>query len=397
MVGYSIKRFLRKPTLPIAVLLFATVLSYILCMLHVAVEQEKKNYQEMYRSIPVPVYITNLTGTAFDHLAAPGWVMDAVEIYLDNYITDPQASARITADSIKIEDSVLYDQELTGITSLSMAGELAQVTNDNIMWLGFDESILQSDTLICIIPESMIQNSGNCPASVSMKFEHIIYSYPQLEAEVKSIELTFLLAGTHKNNSGIYCPISVVEHITSKLDLEIKYDQIKGTLIDNYTMDELRDAASVWFVEPTLNGTLTPWEYYGYSYYPYALKIDESQLRAADEKLHNSLAMNNMCSLLVFGLSAIFGCLIGFLVVHSRKREISLMRTLGTPNWMIYVSFIVEQIASVAFGILIGGAKYFWKPESRLAALLILYFIGLFPALLVVMRTDLILTIKEDE
>lgn len=397
MLGYSLKRFLRRPMFAVVVLLFATVLSQIMCMLQVAVEQEEKNYQEIYCTIPVPVYISNLSGTAYDNLDAPSWAMNAVEVYLDNYITDLQASARIIADSVRIEDNVLYDQELTGITSLSIAGELAQVANDSISWLEFDEKILQSDNLICIIPESMFPDSTDWPTAVSMCFEHIIYSFPELETEVKSVELTFTVAGTHKNNSGIYCPIAVVEHITSKLGLEIKYDQVRGTLIDNYKMDELRNIASKWFAEPVLNGTQTPWGYSGYTYYPYALKIDDSQLRAADEKLQNSLTMNSVCSIMIFCLSASSGFLIGFLVVRLQKHEISLMRTMGTPKRTIYGSLAFEQILSVVLGILLGGSYFSWQPIERLVIFFGIYVVGLSLSLLIFLNTDLLATIKEDE
>lgn len=398
MIKYTWRRFCRTPVPAIAVALFAAILAAVLCGLQAANEQEENNYQEICRTVPVTVSVSNLSGTSTDDLLAPTWVMDAMRLFLDAYVTDIQAKASTVADSVTIGDKATYAQELVGITSLTVAGELAQAAEDIVTWQnGYDEDVLQTGTLACILPASMIPETEALPETVQMHFENIVYNANEETTRKYSLDLTFTVAGIHQNNSVIYCPIAVVEHIKSQLKQELRYDRIGGVLIHNEKLEEMRGAALKWFAEPNLSGELTPWDYSGYNYYPYALKIDDSQLRAAEETLENSLTINRLCSILVLVLSAGAGFFIGFLLIRSRKREIVLMRTMGTPNGKIYTSFAVEQITCVLLGVLLGGTPYRWRPIGRLGIFLGIYFTGLSMALLIFLYTNLLTTIKEDE
>lgn len=398
MVRYTLKRFLRAPVPAIAVILFATILSTILCGVQAANEREEMEYRQICRTIPVDVYVSNLTGTSIDNLSAPRWVMDAMRLFLNDHVKDLQGKASVDIHTIAINDEPHYNQMLVGITSLSAAGELAQGSQELVTWQdGFDESFLQGTELVCILPETMVPDGTQMPISVQLHFESNRYNASQAQFDKFEIDRIFRVVGVHGNNSGIYCPLAVVEILLSQLDRELVYDRVGGVLIDNFGIQELRDAASKWFVEPSLSGKTTPWDKNGYSYYPYALMIDDSQLRAAEETLETSLTINRICTMLVFVLSAGAGFLIGFLMIRSRKREIALMRTMGTPNISIYGGFAFEQMLCVVLGTLLGGSAFRWQPEGRLLTFVCIYFVGLTVALLIFLHTNLISTIKEDE
>lgn len=398
MVKYTLKRFLRAPVPAIAVILFVTILSTILCGVQAANEQEEMEYQQICRTIPIDVYVSNLTGTSTDNLSAPRWVMDAMRLFLNDHVKDLQGKASMDIHTIDIDGEPHYSQMLTGITSLSAAGELAQGSQELVTWQdGFDESVLQGSELVCILPETMVPNGMQMPLSIQLHFESNRYNADQAQFEKIEIDRTFMVVGVHGNNSGIYCPLAVVESLLRRLDRELVYDRVGGVLIDNFGIQELRDAASEWFAEPNLSGKTTPWDKNGYSYYPYALKIDDSQLRAAEKALETSLTINRICTMLVFVLSAAAGSFIGFLMVRSRKREISLMRTMGTPNISIYGGFAFEQMLCVVLGVLLGGSAFRWQPEERLLTFVCIYFGGLTVALMILLHTNLLATIKEDE
>ena len=84
-------------------------------------------------------------------------------------------------------------------------------------------------------------------------------------------------------------------------------------------------------------------------------------------------------------------------MIRSRKREIMLMRTMGTPNKQIFGCFALEQAAYVLVGVLIGGFPFLWKPFDQITIFVIIYTIALSTALLVFLRKNLLTTIKEDE
>ena len=113
--------------------------------------------------------------------------------------------------------------------------------------------------------------------------------------------------------------------------------------------------------------------------------------------MRNSLTINKICTTLVFVLSAGAGFFAGFLVVRSRKKEIALMRTMGTSNSSIFVCIVFEQMLCVVLGTLLGGSYFLFQPVVRLAAFVGIYFVGLSIALLVFLYTNLLTTIKEDE
>ena len=164
-------------------------------------------------------------------------------------------------------------------------------------------------------------------------------------------------------------------------------------------MAEFRAEARRWFAEPNPLGEKTPYEGNEFlqKYYPFALSINDELLQRAVATLQTSMTTNQICTAIVLGLAAASGFLIGFLMVRNRKKEIALMRTMGTPNRSIYVCFASEQMLCVALGIALGGSYNAWQPADRQGTLAATYFVGLTAALLLFLRENLLTTIKEDE
>ena len=84
-------------------------------------------------------------------------------------------------------------------------------------------------------------------------------------------------------------------------------------------------------------------------------------------------------------------------MIRSRKREIALMRTLGTSNRIVCMELEIEQILCVAAGVIIGGSYSLWEPLGQLCLFAGIYIAGLTAALLVFIRANLLATMKEDE
>ena len=128
-----------------------------------------------------------------------------------------------------------------------------------------------------------------------------------------------------------------------------------------------------------------------------ALDINDYQLTQADLTLRNSMRVNELVTLLVFVASAVAGFLVGFLMIRTRKREITLMRTLGCSNGRIYVEFAWEQLLCILLGVLIGGGYTMWQPMWKLALFVVVMFVGLSAALIVFLNNNLLTTAKEEE
>ena len=84
-------------------------------------------------------------------------------------------------------------------------------------------------------------------------------------------------------------------------------------------------------------------------------------------------------------------------MIRSRKKEIALMRTMGTGNLAVFFGMLFEQMACVLLGAAIGGAFSLWQPIQRIGLFVGIYAVGLMIALVVFMSTNLLSSLKEDE
>lgn len=401
MLSYVMAQIKRRPVPAMAVLLFAAILSTVISGLYAARDKAQENYEEFYRTVPVTVTATDLKGDQWDDLTARRWIYNVftTQFELGDYLKDVQVKAKVynfDINSVEINGEPASVDSLIGVTGLTIDTKLLNAGENAVNWLdGYDSSVLQSDEPVCIVPEKYFsEESGIAIFSFASK------SYRNgAVVDVRKDERTLQVVGTHSvDSSTVYCPFSVVKQIYDKLEkVDISINAISGTMIDNHKIDEMWEVAEDWFVRPNPTGQKTPWGKNGYVYYPFALKVDDSQLKAAAETLQNSLAINEICTTLTFALSAVAGFLIGFLMIRSRKREIALMRTMGTPKLRIYGGFALEQLLCAVLGAVLGGAYFLWQPVERLAAFVGIYFVGLSIALLIFLNTKLITTIKEDE
>ncbi len=397
MILQIINRFRRAPMQAIAVILLASVLCASLCGLHAANISAQLHYEQTCATVPVKLIVTNLSATRSDGLEAPSWVTKVftsriTKNNLKEYVTNVQLKAAIKINTLTIGDKSIGDQSLVGITDLEISGELSQ--GSSITWLdGYDESVFGSDELVCVVPESLLTENVALgqKANVHTVFSEPFYPYAENDE-------TLTVVGTHKaNDSYVYCPYEVLSDIYDSLGKPDEVDAVQATLIDNSLQEEVREIANNWFAVPNPTGEQTSWRYKYYFYYPYALDIDNDLLVSAERTLKISLLINELCAVLVFALSAGASFFVGFLMIRSRKREIALMRTLGTPTWSVFLSFAAEQLLCLAAGIAIGGGFFGYEPPERLIAFAAVYFTGLCIALVIFLCKNLMTTLKEDE
>lgn len=390
MLSYLIKRNLRRPLSGLLVILFGLIMTLSLCALQTANEAAQARYDQMYDSIPVEVSVTNLSGTRSDNLEIPGWVMGLFDgegvftLDLADFVTDLQVKLRLP-----ITEGPAHT--LIGISSLEIASELSQEQNGSVIWRdGYDESILQSGDMVCIVPESLSERN-----KIRLVFQHKLDS-----GEFREYECGLTVVGTYVSDKGegmLFCPLEVTEIIHQKLGQDRQIDAIRGRLKNNRDLAAFEKQAGYWFASPNPTGAKTPWNFGGYAYYPYALDVDDSLLKAAALSLENSLFINGVCTWLILVISAGAGFFISFLMIRQRKREIALMRTLGTGTGSILAGILVEQTALLLVGAVLGGVWFGWNPKERIGLFCGVYFAGLISALAVFLKNNLLRAIKEDE
>lgn len=395
MITQILTRFRRAPVQALAVVFLSAVLCASLCGLHAANISAKAHCEQTCASVPVKLTVTNLSGTRSDGLEAPSWVTRVftsklVDNGLKDYVKNVQIKATQTVDSVTVGDAGFYNMGLIGITDLEISGEMSQ--GSSITWLeGYDDAVFASDDAVCVVPECMLQGVelGDM-AELTMT-----YSEPY---QSSTYTVSLQIVGYHKgSDTSIYTPCDVVMEAYDYLGKPDEVDAIQATLTDNSLRDQVREIANNWFAEPNPTGEKTSWRYSFYFYYPYALQINDDLLVNAERTLKISLLINEICAVLVFVLSAGASFFVGFLMIRSRKREIALMRSLGTPVIQIFLSMALEQLLCLGVGTFAGGYLFGFQPVERVLAFVLVYASGLCLALMIFLGKNLMTTLKEDE
>ena len=398
MIRSALRRCGREPIPFVAVFLFTAILTVILCFLHRSQTEEQANFQNIYDSMPIEFDITWLDGTRLnDSAPASGHMADILpELFLGTSRHEPQFDDLVTDLQIRmsewgteIVDDTQQEQTTTwkmvGITTPEAAYDQPSRFGEQIQWYeGYDESILQTEELVCVVPSDY---DGSEEVTLTFSFSN-------------DFTCTFRIVGRYSEEGShqMYCPYGAMAYVYARINQPKAVERLSGRLIDNGDLETFRQRAAEWFATPNPAGEPTPWENnMGYDTYPLAIDIQDEQLKTLTADIENSLTVNRIAAGLVFALSAGAGFLTGFLVIRSRKREITLMRTLGASNGTVCGELALEQLLCVASGVLLGGSYSLWQPAWQLVVFAAVYLAGLVLALLVFTRANLQATIKEDE
>ncbi len=388
MIRHIWIRIKRKPLILVAISLFTAIIALALCGLHSGNDTALAQYNGIYYKIKVRCTVTNLAGDQSDRLDIQSGTIALFTEHSD--LSD-------LLEDIQIKGSVeiLWNNEaytLVGITSTGIESRLWPENGCTIFWNeNADANFFADSKMECIIPRELQKKMLDAELSTDFFPFHINATLPY-ETNYDG-ELTILGNYTGSNGSIIYCPWNTYVSILRSMGRYEVADSIYGTLRNNNNLSLLREVASHYFAAP--NPSYAGFEVAGDCYH--ALDINDLQLSQAKKNLENSMKVNRIVAVLVLALSAVAGAFIGFLMIRNRKKEIALMRTMGTTNSRIFANFVIEQMVFVVLGAIVGGSIFMWNPVSWLLLLACVYFLGLSVALLVMLRKNLLTAIKEDE
>lgn len=401
MLMQIMSQFRRRPLPPLAVVLFAVVISFALGGLQRANDAEQASFEEAFETTPVYFAVTDFRGQPSTQVWS--WLCDPflgrgyIEPYLDEYV------GLLRMEMTAYIDGDYADYTLCGITSAVTAPLLDSACGGEVTWFeGFDESIfertLEEGDLLCVIPETLYETLGEGATEIELQFASEAWNSATGHDYVT---LTLTIAGTYaapKQEFKIFCPYDVARRRNAERDRlsSTHATGVSGILNDNHRLEEFKAAAANWFGEVNPEGKATPWGKWGYEYYLYAIDVDDSVLQRLARNYQISIFINEMSSMLVLAFCTAAGFLIGFLLIRSRKREIGLMRTLGGSNFHIYLGFAAEQLLCIAAGIAVGGALMSFNAPRQLALFALVYFVGLSAALIVFLNKNLLSGLKEE-
>ena len=446
LIRHTINRMKRSPVRVVAVLLFAAVITMIICALKASNDEEMRHYEKAYQAIPIKFSVNNPSATDVEFSSLmPGWVLDLftgespveivdvsaakdwdekqeiidntepTKISLQEYVKDLQFKMTYTIRTIngKKYTGARGTTLLYGMNSIYSDKQLLPEYGCEIKWYeGYDESIFSGDEPVCLIPESKATadhyDNGGGEAELYFSYQtRTMVNGVSTVVESGEYECKLKIVGTYTagDELSIYCPFPIIEQVYEELKQEYRIDSLSGMIADNMRLEEFLEKADVFFMDPAQKDEEIPWgivvfnreDEYPNEFYLYAMDINDEHLAELSAILQESIKFNRSVTVLVVILSVISGFLIGFLMIRRRKRDIILMRTVGESNFRLYIGFVLEQMICIILGIAVGGAYYMWNPMDKLILFAIVYFVALTLALAIFMSKKLINNIKEDE
>ena len=384
----------RRPGFLLGSTVFAMAIALALGGLNRNYLQARQQYEEIYENITVRCTVTNLDGTQSDKLNLS---IGTIALFTGEKTFAPEGDLTAYLTDLQIKGSLEFEllgknYTLAGITSTQADNALWPDNGCVIQWHeGEGEHLFEGSDTRCLIPQELLKTLKEWELSLAQLEVYL----PAEDGAQTDSTATFDIAGTYvgSETKTVYIPWKTYEKILRNMGRYETAQSLSAAVIQNRDIPALREAMKPWFTEP--NASRAGMD--AYDGYTLALDIQDSQLTEAENTLQKSLTISAVGTALIFLLSAGTGAVIGGLMIRSRKREIRLMRTLGTPDGRIFGSFALEQLLCVVLGVVLGGAAFLWRPLGQLLLFVVIYALGLNLALLVFLRKNLMATIKEDE
>lgn len=404
---YMLRRIRRQPLA--AALLFALnfVSALLLCILSSSSQKLTRQIDEVYENAVVTCQVSNLTGTKTEDMNLPQWVVrlfvgdDAIPGNENISYSDAEQAEAFLAflDEVYIKTSISASYlgskvTLVGISDLQAERALQAKFDGDVQWYeGYDSSIFSGSEDCCLVPASLLREQP--------ELEEITL---HVKSNGQEVDRTLQIVGTYTgSSSSFYCPWNVAAQIERTLEGAVHADAVTAVLRDSRSSEEfLNGAAANYFVPPNTTGEKTPWEGVSmYSYYPYALLINDDVLRETVSGLEGNVLIFRLCTAAIVVLSLLLGLVVGHLIVRQRVKALALSRVLGQSNRHIFAETWLELAIATALGIAVGigagalfaGGGLPWLP---LLASLIFYLVSFASAIFAILHTDLIRSIKED-
>lgn len=404
---YMTQRIKRQPLATVLLFGLNFVAALLLCILHISSIRLNEQIDAVYDNATITCQVSNITGTQTDDLRLPEWVIrvfmgkssvpnssgvsygdDEDAERFRTYISDVYAKVSIKG---QFYGNTIY---VVGITDLEAERALQEEYGCYIEWQEpFDDTIFSGTDAYCIVPETMLPALSE-PENIGISFQ----------SADQTVTKELLVVGTHTGMTNvIYCPWEITTQINQELDGAIHAEAITAVLRDSRAVPEFWEkAAGNYFVEPNAKGELTVWEESPvYNHFPFALLVNDDVLEETVSRLQNNLSIFRLCTTAIIVLSLILGLVVGHLIVRQRIKTLALQRILGQSNGYIFAETWLELTVITAVGIIAGmgascvlGVREY--PWGALAASLIFYVIGTASAIYLILRTDLIRSIKED-
>ncbi len=277
---------------------------------------------------------------------------------------------------------------MTAYNCFEAMEELVRI-RENINWMeGYDESCIESNERVCIVPESWGYEPGD---TIPLLAEYISgMSY------IEGIFHLKVVATYPGKITGFTCamPLKTMEELTnvaSKAQKQVgnhyswtfSLEEVYFTVKDNQQLDAIKAMMEERGVRDS--------EFL-------RLRIDDRILKETVNPIKSNLAQLEGSYLFFFVIIAAIGFFISFLLARGRKAEYAVMRLLGENRTQITLKALLEQFVLCLSGVILGSLIALNSFDALICSIILLcYTVGAALAVLLTVRVNVMDILRDKE
>lgn len=356
-------------------ILSSGMIVFAVCMLSGLIQSQEVKLAELIRDTKINCIVTDSRGTNSEDLGMLSFYVDMLTgrrhergCYLDEVVTDVRALASQKLDSPEEHDL----RRLLSLDSDPLLSSGAQIQ----FFDGFDETILRSESDVCLIPEHMVQEGeGTLTVNSGTNWKTLTVIGTVSDSTVNSIWVPFYFKWEDNLSSAFLV------------------QSCSFTIRSNPHLEEAKNDIFTWFSRPSVSN--------GADAEPFGVLVQDQTYLESLDKLESSLELLRLLLPLLAVLGAIISFLATYAMTRGRLKEFAVMRCLGLRQRTIFSIVILEQLililiggsAGMCFGLLLGVTIQ----AVRIFGVLLLYLLGSSTAALSITRINMIKLMKMEE
>lgn len=386
---------LRRKMATWLVALFAAVVTVFLLLYPRLMEDTRKRLEEAYDLVEVSGWMINTKEYSSPEIPLSDYLMLAESGYLSECTahTDFSSGHAVTeeelnawqADPIFDDDGPIAGTKLSleAVSSLAACEELYRLSDSIQWWEGYSAEALRGGELTCILSEGCGYAPGDtltllhCPAYLAQKQTTVelmvVGTFPYQFSDIDGV-----------------MPLTALASLWDRI-----YPQGKLTVKDiSFTVNENRDLDAL--------KTLLAEQKYDGSGNGIRAAIDDRILQGTIAPIKSTLSLLEGLQKFFFGVVAVIGFFLCFLLARGRKNEYAIMRMLGESPARITGKALGEQLVLCAIGVALGTAVVVLTGLGRIepvicGGILLCYTAGAAVAVAVTVRVNVMESLRDKE
>lgn len=342
----------RKVKSALMVLVSAVAAVFVLIYLN-SIKSNQEQLLMFSRELPVTARIMNGNGSMENGLYIPKDLIDKIEG--TGFVKDPRYTTRMAA--VFPTGDASDSEDIAMILCVNQERAIPDYEGRNIILEdGADMDFLLGKDPVCLAGENFLaRNNLSIGDTVDIKLYYrqfnelgISYTYEWLADCSLRIIGSISASGSDIVRIDILCPLGWAEEKHIQAGKDFNLDSASFTVSDSLRLNEFKAEMREYLQGVSPDGRPIP---KGDS-----LSVDDQIFILSASRVKDTLKILNTFAPVMFVIIALVGYTAAYLLIQDRRRDIAIMRSLGTGPAACIATMIIEYAILGLMGCLIGNA-----------------------------------------